>query len=115
MEIFIFIVWALLLVLQIIMIVKFFQIASDVRKLRNKILLKTQINAKKDFYKWIIAGEAAKAKDALFNAIASAPEFDKALQGVNASYKMQLQDSLNKEFSKELSILGITNIDLSAI
>lgn len=115
MEISILIVWVLLGILQIVMIVKFFQIASDVREVKSKIFSKTQVNAKKEFYKWIVAGETAKAKEALFNTIASTPEFDKALQGINESYKMQLQESLNKEFSKELSIIGIKSIDLSAI
>lgn len=115
MEISILIVWVLLGILQIVMIVKFFQIASDVREVKSKISSETQVDAKKEFYKWIVAGETAKAKEALFNAIASTPEFDKALQGINESYKMQLQESLNKEFSKELSIIGIKSIDLSAI
>lgn len=115
MEISILIVWVLLGILQIVMIVKFFQIASDVREVKSKMSVNTQIDSKKEFYKWIVAGETAKAKEALFNAIASTPEFDKALQGINESYKMQLQESLNKEFSKELSIIGIKSIDLSAI
>lgn len=115
MSIIILLMWVLLGVLQIVMIVKFFQIAADVREMKSKMSFKAQSNRKKEFYKWILAGETTKAKDALFNAIASTPEFDKALQGVNDSYKMQLQESLNKEFSKELSILGITSIDLSAI
>lgn len=115
MEFTILIVWVLLGILQIVMIIKFFQIAADVREVKSKMSSKTKFNTKKEIYKWIVAGETEKAKDALFNAIASTPEFDKALQGINESYKIQLQESLNKEFSKELSILGIKSIDLSSI
>lgn len=57
MEISILIVWVLLGILQIVMIVKFFQIASDVREVKSKMSVNTQIDSKKEFYKWIVAGE----------------------------------------------------------
>lgn len=115
MGIIIWMVWIPLGILQIVIIIKFFQIATDVRELKNKASLKGQVDNKKEFYKWIVAGETDKAKDALFEAIASTTEFNKALLGVNDLYRLKLQDSLNKEFSKELHIIGIESIDLSAI
>lgn len=115
MERVILVLWILFGILEVVMIIKFFQIATDVRDLKNRFSQKTQVNTKKEFYKWIVAGDTAKAKEALFNAIASTPEFDKAMQGVNDTYKQKLQDSLNKEFAKELAILGLDGVDLLMI
>ncbi|WP_106831141.1 hypothetical protein [Parabacteroides pacaensis] len=110
------ILWILFGILQIVMIVKFFQIAKDVSILKNKAVSQASLDFKKEFYKWIVAGDRDKAKEALFNAISLTPAFINALQpSVNDSYRQKLQDSLNKEFAKELTMLGIENIDLFAI
>lgn len=108
-------VWILLAVIQIVMIVKFFQLAENVRILKNTATDVPDIHPKRDFYKWLVAGDMVKAKEALFEAIAQTEEFNRALRGLKEPVKLKLQNSLNREFAKELALLGIQEIDLSLI
>lgn len=102
-------------IIQIIMIVKFFEIASDISAIRAKQEKIVEFDFKKQFYKYIIADNAKKARETLFDAISTTSEFDKIMKGVNETYRDKLQSELNSKFNKELTILGIKEIDLSKI
>lgn len=98
------------LIVIIILIVKFFQISKDVKILRENIAGK-KTNFKPDFYKWIAANELEKAKDVLFNQIGNDPKFQQMLHGGNQTYIKQLEEQVNNTYKKELSMIGIENID----
>lgn len=103
------IVGLLIGVLQIVMIVKFFQIAADVRAIKNKESEKgiqelTSISSdfEKRFYAAYVSGDDKAAKTLLFDEISKSKEFACLLRGGNETYFNQNAEEIRKRFSKYL-------------
>lgn len=110
------IVGLLIGILQIVMIVKFFQIAADVRAIKNKESEKgaqelTSISPdfEKRFYAAYVSGDDKTAKTLLFDEISKSKEFACLLRGGNETYFNQNAEEIRKRFSKYL--LQLTGSD----
>lgn len=95
--------------IQIVMIVKFFQIAADVRAIKNKEKEKgvqelTSISPdfEKRFYAAYVSGDNKAAKDLLFDEISRSKEFACLLRGGNDTYFNQNVEEIRKRYSKYL-------------
>lgn len=114
------IVGLLIGVLQIVMIVKFFQIAADVRAIKNsenkkgdQELTSISLDFEKRFYALYISGNLQGAKDLLFNEISKTKEYACLLRGGNDTYFNQNAEEIRKRFSKYLvQINGSDELDL---
>lgn len=102
------------LIVIIVLIIKFFQIADDVKFIRNKLDV-PQKDFKNEFYKWILANEPAKAKEVLFNEIGASADFVQLLKGGNETYLNEVKNRLNRTYKKELHEVGMDKIDFDKI
>lgn len=96
-------------ILQIVMIVKFFQIAADVRAIKNKEnekgvqeLTSISPDFEKRFYAAYVSGDDKAAKEILFNEISKSKEFACLLRGGNDTYFNQNTEEIRKRYSKYL-------------
>lgn len=103
------IVGLLIGVLQIVMIVKFFQIAADVRAIKNnenekgvQELTTISPDFEKRFYAAYVSGDDKAAKEILFNEISRSKEFACLLRGGNDTYFNQNAEEIRKRYSKYL-------------
>jgi|GEM_PF-2881260 hypothetical protein len=103
------IVGLLIGVLQIVMIVKFFQIAADVRAIKNnenekgvQELTSISPDFEKRFYAAYVSGDDKAAKDLLFDEISRSKEFACLLRGGNDTYFNQNVEEIRKRYSKYL-------------
>lgn len=110
-------------VLQIVMIVKFFQIAADVRAIKNKEnekgieeLTSISPDFEKRFYAFYVSGDHKAAKALLFDEISRSKEFACLLRGGNDTYFNQNVDGIRKRFSKYLvQINGSDELDFGPL
>lgn len=107
------IVGLLIGVLQIVMIVKFFQIAADVRAIKNDNektsspeITSISPDFEKKFYALLISGNDKAAKDLLFNEISQTKEFAYLLRGGNETYFNQNAEEIRKRYSKYLILIN---------
>jgi len=98
-------------IVQIIMIVKFFQIAMDVRAMKRK-QEKPDLDFNTEFYKWIACRNIEKAKELLTNKIGESEEFARLLRGGNAKYMEEVKNKLMTKYKKELDLVNL-ELDLS--
>ena len=97
-------------VLQIVMIVKFFQIAADVRAIKNnenekgvQELTPISPDFEKRFYVAYVSGDDKSAKDLLFDEIGRSKEFACLLRGGNDTYFNQNVEEIRKRYAKYLT------------
>lgn len=94
------------LVVLIILIIKFFQLTTDVNSLKNS-LTSSSIDFCRNFYKWYTCGNIDKAKEVLTNEISNSPEFQQLIRGGNEKHMEKVKEELKKKYQTELSLTGI--------
>lgn len=98
------------LVILIILIVKFLQLASDVKSLKEAIVAPKK-DFRKEFYKCIACGDKERAKIVLIDEIGDSSEFIQLLRGGNDNYINDIRKQLKNKYQAELSLIGL-NLDL---
>lgn len=110
-------------IIQIVMIVKFFQIAADVRAIKNKEnekgvqeLTSISPDFEKRFYAAYVSGDDKAAKEILFNEISNSKEFACLLRGGNDTYFNQNAKEIRKRFSRYLlQTIGSDELNLEPL
>lgn len=123
METLFMVVGLLIGVLQIVMIVKFFQIAADVRAIKNDNektsspeITSISPDFEKKFYALLISGDDKAAKDLLFNEISQTKEFACLLRGGNETYFNQNAEEIKKRYAKYLvKLTGSFKLDFDLL
>lgn len=90
------------------LLVKFISMANSVEKIKDVLVCPKQtFSFKKEFYKYIVAGEKNAARQLLVDEIGKSRQFDELMKGGNETYMKQMKDELNSTFQKEMELVGL--------
>lgn len=107
----ILIVDIVIVVISIVLIVKFLNIARDVEAIKNK-MYEPVADFKSEFYKWYLCGNTEKAKEVLTNEIGKSYEFQQLLRGGNPKYMEEMKEQLKNRYKKEIELVKVDlNLD----